>query len=98
LSNRHSMNSPINPSATPHGLELSTICSVVAARIITLLYDLSPTNGFELFFDVGRIKSPMMKKRISNRFAEAAHRYWKNFLDGGTQMSMPPAPSEERIR
>ena len=43
------------------------------------------------------MKSPMTKNYISNRFAEVVHRCWENYLDGGTQMSIPPAPMDARI-
>src|SRR5262249_47958606 len=66
---------------------LTTIYNAVVARNTTPHFELWLSNGFELFFDVGRTLSPTTRRPMYNRFAAAAHPSLKNYLDGATQMS-----------
>ena len=91
-SSRRFTNMPPSRSASPSGRAATTISSAAAATPITPPCGRSPTNGCGFCFAAGRTEPHTTTPGISTRYADTGRHSSKIWLDGTTQMSMPPAP------
>ena len=91
-SSRRFTNMPPSRSASPSGRAATTISSAAAATPITPPCGRSPTNGCGFCFAAGRTEPHTTTPGISTRYADTGRHSSKIWLDGTTQMSMPPTP------
>ena len=85
-------NTRTSRSASPRGPDATTISNAAGATTIMPPCDRSPSNGCGFSFAVGRTGHRTTKPHTSTRYADTGRHSSKMWLDGTTQMSMPPLP------